>query len=61
MAEAIGRRSRRMHLKAPVRKVWIHGRKAVGVELASGGKLFCDSVISTMPLPVLVMQADHDR
>ena len=58
MAEAVRKHGGEMHLSTPVRKVLTEDGRVIGVELGSGEKVFCDQVISTMPLTVLVMQLD---
>ena len=58
MAEAMQQRGGQVHLKTPVRKVLLEDRKVAGVELASGMKIACEHVISTMPLTTMATQLD---
>jgi protoporphyrinogen oxidase len=58
MAEMIRHRGKEVHLNTPVRRVLVERGAVVGIELASGARLNCGQVISTMPLTTLVKQLD---
>lgn len=54
MAHKIRATGNRIHLKTPIRRVLVEKKRAVGVELMDGEKVYYDHVISTMPFTHLV-------
>lgn len=54
MAEAVRSRGGAVHLRSPVKRVLMEGRRAVGVELETGENATYDHVVSSMPISTLV-------
>lgn len=54
MAEKIRASGNNIYLKTPIRRVLVQDKKAIGVELMDGEKVYYDQVISTMPFTSLV-------
>ncbi len=47
-------RGNRIHVQKAVKSVLLQEKKAIGVELADGSKVYADYVISTMPITLLI-------
>jgi protoporphyrinogen oxidase len=58
MAKAVQERGGSVRLNSAVQKVVVENKRVVAVDLASGERIACDQVISTMPLTVMVRQLD---